>query len=58
VKSSHTTKSFPVIWDGFKAAPTLKKSGDILSTSRANGYVVLSENTEHGVGSEVLVRMF
>jgi molybdenum cofactor synthesis domain-containing protein len=56
--SSHTTKSLPVCLTGDTAVSVLKKSGDILATSRANGYVIIGENTEIGCDSEVLVRMF
>jgi molybdenum cofactor synthesis domain-containing protein len=55
--TSRSTKSFPVRMDGDMAVSTFKKSGDILCTAKADGYIIMAEGREDS-RDEVLVTLF
>lgn len=53
-----TTKSFSVQLVGDMVLPVFKKAGDIACTGKADGYILVQENTDADKDTDVLVTLF
>lgn len=58
VSRGDTTKPLPVRLVGNMAEPVFKKGGDITSSSRGDGYVIINAHSEVPKGSEMAVVLF